>query len=113
MSSSIRNEAVSNFIDFMKSRGTKKSASVGVYSGTVRLLRNNISAAVSVPKTPKGENLGDLIRGLTLNSKDDTEWDKICDHMNKWAKRNNTTSRKKGWLTLPQTINQIIKNSIY
>jgi hypothetical protein len=106
MSSTIRDQAVSNFIDFMKSRGTKKSASVGVYSGTVRLLRNNISAAVSVPKNPKGESLGDTIRGLTLNSKDDTEWNKICAHMNKWAKTNNTTSRKKGWLTLSQTIRQ-------
>jgi len=106
MSSSIRDEAVSTFIDFMRSRGTKKSASVGVYSGTVRLLRNNISAAVSVPKNPKGEDLGDTIRGLTLNSKDDTEWNKICEHMNKWAKTNNTTSRRKGWITLPQTIKQ-------
>ena len=106
MSSNIRDEAVSTFIDFMKSRGTKKSASVGVYSGTVRLLRNNLSAAVSVAKTPKGETLGDTLRGLTLHSKDDTEWNKICSYMTKWAKTNNTTSRRKSWLTLPQTIRQ-------
>ena len=111
MSSSIRDEAVHNFINFMAARGTDKSAAIGVYSGKVRLVRSNISASIEVPTEVATGIPASAIRGLTLNSKDDTEWNKICDHMKEWAVKNNeSTGRKKRWITLSKTIKRTNKD---